>query len=82
MVDSARRRKLSFGRRLAAERARHNWTAADAARAVNRTRQHWAMWEAGVSMPAGATVADLARALGVSSDYLLGLTDRRDPPVP
>ena len=40
------------------------------------------MWEAGVSMPAGATVADLARALGVSSDYLLGLTDRRDPPVP
>lgn len=64
-----------IGHRLARIREQHNLSQADLAEAVGLGHQQIYRYENGKTEPDGEIVARIARYLGVSSDYLLGLTD-------
>lgn len=49
---------------------------------VGFERSTIAMWEAGRSEPDNKTLIKLAEIFGVSTDYLLGLTDKKEEPAP
>lgn len=68
-----------FGAKVVALRGMHGWTRRKLAKQAGLHEQHLAKIERGDRTRIEAkTVAHLAYALAVSSDYLLGLTD--DPP--
>ena len=69
-----------FGRRLQAARLEHEWTQEELAQRLEASRTWISELEKGrqVSLRA-ATVVRFAEALGVSADYLLGLTDSPTP---
>ena len=54
-------------------------TQAELAELVGGTHSTVAKWEAGVNLPRAKELRILARLFGVSSDYLIGLTDDRTP---
>jgi transcriptional regulator with XRE-family HTH domain len=69
------------GDRLKAIRERKGLTQEElAARIGVGTQQIW-RWESGSTTPASNFVADLARELSVSSDYLLGISDDPTPSI-
>jgi transcriptional regulator with XRE-family HTH domain len=66
-----------IGERMRLARTRKNWNQSDLARAVNKPRQHISQVEQGRQQPRAELLIDIADALGVTIDYLLGRT-----PVP
>jgi len=66
-----------IGERMRLARTRKEWNQSDLARAVNRPRQHISQVEQGRQQPRAELLIDIADALGVTIDYLLGRT-----PVP
>jgi len=66
-----------IGERMRLARTRKDWNQSDLARAVNKPRQHISQVEQGRQQPRAELLIDIADALGVTIDYLLGRT-----PVP
>lgn len=66
-----------FPSRLKAARIACGLTQQKAADSFSITLRGYCKWEAGQSEPSLSTVALIARTLGVSADWLLGLTDER-----
>lgn len=66
-----------IGERMRLARTRKGWNQSDLARAVNKPRQHISQVEQGRQQPRAELLIDIADALGVTIDYLLGRT-----PVP
>ena len=69
----------NLGRRYKRLRIEKNMTQAELAELVGGTHSTVAKWEAGVNLPRAKELRILARLFGVSSDYLIGLTDDRTP---
>jgi transcriptional regulator with XRE-family HTH domain len=63
------------GRRIQAARRRKGWNQSDLARALRKARQHISLIEQGKQFPAVPLLREIAGVLGVSTDYLLGLTN-------
>ncbi len=69
------------GPRLRAARIQRDLTVEELARRADLTTHHVYQLERGVHAgPRSTTLARLAQILHVSTDYLLGLTDRPAPP--
>jgi transcriptional regulator with XRE-family HTH domain len=66
---------MRIGERIRAARAHKKVTQSELARRLGKTRQYLFQIENDVHMPGADLVADIARALGVSGNYLLGLSD-------
>ena len=64
-----------LSKRLKAIRKNKGLTQAELAKKFDVTQQAIAKWESGISFPDSDTIARLANFFGVSSDYLLGITD-------
>lgn len=71
-----------FGTRLAQLRQQRGWSQEELATAVDVSRRVIAYYEAESDQPPGALLADLARALRVSADELLGLRTISDKTPP
>ncbi len=71
-----------FGDRLAALRQRRGLTQTALGEAVGVSKRVIAYYEADGAQPPGAMLVELARALQVSADELLGLAPLRDTPSP
>jgi transcriptional regulator with XRE-family HTH domain len=71
-----------FGDRLAELRQRRGLTQTALGAAVGVSKRVIAYYEADGAQRPGAMLVDLARALKVSADELLGLTPLRDTPSP
>jgi transcriptional regulator with XRE-family HTH domain len=71
-----------FGERLAQIRESHGMTQAELAVAVGVSRRVIAYYEQEDSQPPGAMLVDLAKALRVSTDQLLGLKPSKDTTSP
>jgi transcriptional regulator with XRE-family HTH domain len=65
----------SFGGRLRAARRRQGLSQEGLARLVDASKNSVQNWERASALPRCETVVALARALEVSSDYLLGLAE-------
>jgi transcriptional regulator with XRE-family HTH domain len=68
-----------FGQRLKKEREIRGLTQADLAKEVKVSVPTIAEYEAGKKMPRHNKLIILAKTLNVSTDYLLGLTDIKEP---
>lgn len=66
------------GDRLRLLRQKHGYTQEALAERLNLGIRQIHRYEKGLSDPAGNIVAKIARELGVSADYLLGLSDQPD----
>ena len=76
-----------FGERVIQARGKHGWTRRELARRAGLHEQHLAHIERGERYRIEAeTIIKLARALGVSTDYLLGVStaggNDEPPPAP
>lgn len=71
-----------FGKRLADIRERRGMTQAELAEAVGVSRRVIAYYEQDDSQPPGAMLVDLAKALRVSADQLLGLKTPKETTSP
>lgn len=71
--------KLTFGQRLKKEREARGLTQADLARELKVSVPTIAEYEADKKMPRHSKLILLAKTLNVSTDYLLGLTDIKEP---
>jgi transcriptional regulator with XRE-family HTH domain len=78
----ARETDEMFGARLAEARQRRGITQAELGKAVGASQRVIAYYEGEGGQPPGALLADLARALKVTSDELLGLKPTTDKPSP
>ena len=67
-----------MGERIRRQRERHGLRQHDIARALQVSPQAVSKWERGDNSPDVATLGALARLLGVSTDWLLGLYTDRD----
>ena len=56
-------------------REANHWTQTQLAKKLNITRSSVNAWESGLSAPSTQYIAELARILKVSTDYLLGLNN-------
>ncbi|WP_349276141.1 MULTISPECIES: helix-turn-helix transcriptional regulator [unclassified Pseudoalteromonas] len=68
-----------FGKRLAQLRKAAGYTQQELADEINSTRRVIAYYETESDQPPANILADLARALGSSTDALLGLTEQQTP---
>ena len=69
-----------IGARIAQARTRRGWNQSELARRLGKPRQHLSQIEQGKQQPRAELLIELATILGVSTDYLLGLTlDERRP---
>ncbi len=71
---------LELGRRIAAARARKGWNRNQLARAAGVTWANLTRYERGENEPGASRVFEMAKALGVSVDWLLGRTGAREVP--
>lgn len=71
--------RKAFGARLQKARAETGLDRAAFAERIGAYKATYSAWENG-SLPGSSQFPDLARALGVSTDYLYGLTDDPTPP--
>ena len=72
-----------FGARVKTARGTHGWTRRELAARARLHEQHLAKVERGQRYRIeGDTIVKLAEALGVSADYLVGLTDDPTPRTP
>ncbi|QIG71265.1 cro-like repressor protein [Rhizobium phage RHph_TM39] len=63
--------------RVAQLRATHGYTQKQVAEAINMSRDHLASIESGRCWMSTKSLVNLSRFYGVSTDYLLGLSDVR-----
>lgn len=61
--------------------ARGKRTQAEAARLVGTCQQNWQRYEAGLNEPEFAILVDICAALGVSADWLLGISSDGGPKI-
>lgn len=66
----------TLGLRIASMRALRNMRQTDLAEAIGVSAQTVCNWETGARLPRADVLTRLCEALGCSSDYLLGLSDR------
>ena len=64
-----------IGEKIKEMRERNKLTQSDLAKLLNITRSSVNAWESGLSAPSTQYIAELARILKVSTDYLLGLNN-------
>lgn len=67
--------RSTFGARLRQLRASRGFSQQKLAARLNVAQQTVGKWEKEITSPDPDMLADICRALGCSSDYLLGLTD-------
>ena len=67
-----------FGARLERTRKRHGLTQIELAGLIGQKQANYWKLESGNVSPRGDTIYSLCRALGVSADYLLGLSRETD----
>lgn len=65
----------TFGKRLSSVMAKRKMTQSELSRATMFTRSTISRWCGGSRIPRGNDLVDVAVALNVSTDYLLGLSD-------
>lgn len=65
--------------RLQTTRVKSGYTQESLAAALKTDKRQITRWENGESVPGGEKLSELSRALGVSADYLLGLSDDPTP---
>lgn len=71
-----------FGKRVVSARGTHGWTRRALAKRAGLHEQHLANVERGTRHRIeGETIIKLARALGCTADYLLGLSDEPSAPA-
>ena len=70
---------MKLGERIAEKRKEQGMTQAELAEQMLVTRQTVSRWEAGAALPDIEKIAQLARLLEVSCDYLLMDTDGQQP---
>lgn len=70
---------VPFAERLQTARLQRKLTQKDIAVQLGMTERSYQHYEGGTRRPNFETLAALADLLGVSTDYLLGLTDREEP---
>ena len=58
-------------------REKSEMTQAELARELGLTHSSINAWEMGLSVPSTPFIVELAKLFGVSTDYLLGLTDEK-----
>ena len=68
----------TFGQRLRAFRKNENWTQQDLADMIGVSTQAISKWETDAGMPDISQIIPLSRALNISTDTLLGVTDEND----
>lgn len=78
-VPDWRAEREAFGSRLRQAREATGLDRAAFAESIGAYKATYSAWENG-SLPGSSQFPDLARALGVSTDYLYGLTDDPTPP--
>jgi transcriptional regulator with XRE-family HTH domain len=71
-----------IGERISQARTRRGWNQSELARRLDKPRQHLSQVEQGKQQPRAELLIEIATVLGVSTDYLLGLTDDEHPPAP
>ena len=70
-----------IGKRIKALRRSRNWTQTELAERSNLERKSIIRYENGQNIPGGRALSSLSSVFGVTTDYLLGLSD--DPyPIP
>ena len=74
---STQEQNIPFAKRLKESRIASGLTQQKAADAFRISLRGYCRWESGEREPSLHTVAEIARTLDVSADYLLGLTDER-----
>lgn len=70
---------MEFSRRIIGLREEQNKTQTETAKTIGTTQRKISYWETGKTEPALEDLIILARYYGTSTDYLLGLTDVRQP---
>lgn len=65
----------TFGKRLSSIMAKRKMTQSELSRATMFTRSTISRWRGGSRVPRGNDLVEIAVALNVSTDYLLGLSD-------
>ena len=71
--------KSSFGPRLKAFRKSHKLSGGEVEKLTGIKQPMISRWETGDAEPSIANVLRISRSLGVSADYLLGLSDDENP---
>jgi transcriptional regulator with XRE-family HTH domain len=70
-----------IGQRIAAARTRLGWNQSELARRLKKPRQHLSQIEQGKQQPRAELLIEIATVLGVSTDYILGITDVDEEPA-
>lgn len=70
---------MQFNERLKALREDNDITQTELAKAVNVTQRNISFYETGTNEPDIKTIIALAKFFNVSTDYILGLSDKRKP---
>ena len=68
--------KMIFGERLKKLRKRDGVTQTELAEATGLSQSAITAWEVGTNFPTAAVIVVLAEYFSVTSDYLLGLSDK------
>lgn len=68
---------LDLGRKVRILRESREWSQAELAQKAGVTKSAISTYELGIRTPSADVVCAFAKAFGVSSDYLLGIAERR-----
>lgn len=68
---------LNLGQKIKQLRESREWSQAELARRAGITKSAISTYELGIRTPSADVVCAFAKAFGVSSDYLLGIAERR-----
>lgn len=68
---------LDLGQKVRRLRESREWSQAELARRTGVTKSAISTYELGTRTPSAEVVCAFAKAFGVSSDYLLGIAERR-----
>ena len=71
---------MSLPQRMKALRLERGWRQEEAAERLALSMSAYCRYELGKREPAASALSRMADVYGVSADYLLGRTDRREPP--
>lgn len=72
---------LDLGQKVKRLRESREWSQAELARRAGVTKSAISTYELGIRTPSADVVCSLAKAFGVSADYLLGIAERRSVEV-
>lgn len=68
---------LNLGQKVRVLRESREWSQAELAQKAGVTKSAISTYELGIRTPSADVVCAFAKAFGVSSDYLLGIAERR-----